>query len=100
MDLGDSLDLAVGGIIARRAATWVPWREECQRWRDEAGAGNFDALMARAEQAEAALADLRARVEALADKWIASDDLTQWGDHSRNYCGQDLRALLGGDRDV
>jgi hypothetical protein len=38
--------------------------------------------------------DLRARIEALAAGWIAADDTTQWGDHTRSRCGSELRALL------
>jgi len=31
-------------------------------------------------------------VEALADSWVAADDTTQWGDHTRSRCGRELLA--------
>lgn len=51
-------------------------------------------------------ADQRARDEGtvrealrdLAQRWIDEDDVTQWGDHTRNRCGRAVLELLDGSR--
>lgn len=50
------------------------------------------ALLDRLEAAEGAVE----RCRALADEWIAADDMTQWGDHSGNRHGRAIRAALDG----
>jgi hypothetical protein len=40
------------------------------------------------------VAELEAGITRLADEWIAQDDTTRWGDHTKSRCGHELRALI------